>query len=644
MGELALKRIIYKGDKYHYSSRELKRGLQIVEAENGAGKTTFSSLVSYGLGMYVKQFDFKNNKENHIEIYNDTNNYVLLIITLNGVDYEVTRYFNPSNNNIIFVKGNGTESSFVLNRKAISKKDDLTFSDWILEQLGIKVCEIYQGTRKFKISFSDLFRLIHYDQDTSDQKIYKEHRNESNFISDSIAVRKVIFELLVGYQFSDYYALIGEYNHTERETNTLKTTLENYEEMAARMKYRVREINLEDAINEVAQLKTQIEKLDLFRRNLKQSEYNLVQFDSFIEKLRIKKFNRDNSITELESSIKATTIELNNLQKLRSDLVLEVTQIKKIILAHEELNIFSPNTCPSCLRNVQRRENHCICGHPIDESEYEKFFYSADEYLAILKSKQKSVETIEAAIKSCEEELKYSKEKLINLEIDRDKLKDKLLEVKDDIKNTSNDIELNTVNDRLLEVKNNLQISEQRLNIIKQYYEIKKEYTKGRGKLEKLDLKLKKMEKIASELIGKQKTEFEAIYSNLMKKADNQVNRVELDENYMPIINGGTYRQASSYVPRRFLYYLTLIKLSLESINVPFPKFLLIDTPENLGIDEENLIKCMSLIDEVANVNEGKSSTFQIILTTGRNKYPEKYNNFVIERLTEENKLLKNIR
>lgn len=92
--------------------------------------------------------------------------------------------------------------------------------------------------------------------------------------------------------------------------------------------------------------------------------------------------------------------------------------------------------------------------------------------------------------------------------------------------------------------------------------------------------------------------------------------------------------------------------MTIDTDNVPFPRFLLIDTPENLGIDEKNLISTLSLIDELF-IKEDKEQTkeekqlepnFQIILTTGIGKFPEKYSKNVVETLTDDNKLLKVIK
>lgn len=171
------------------------------------------------------------------------------------------------------------------------------------------------------------------------------------------------------------------------------------------------------------------------------------------------------------------------------------------------------------------------------------------------------------------------------------------------------------------------------------------------------------METSLKELMEVQIEKFDKIYTDLIKQADKDVIKAELDDNYMPVINDGVYRQASSYVTRRLVYYLTLIKMSIDTDNVPFPKFLLIDTPENLGIDEKNLISTLSLIDELfikeekeqgenteeikdeEQIEEEKQSepNFQIILTTGIGKFPEKYKEYVVETLTDDNKLLKKV-
>jgi hypothetical protein len=50
-----------------------------------------------------------------------------------------------------------------------------------------------------------------------------------------------------------------------------------------------------------------------------------------------------------------------------------------------------------------------------------------------------------------------------------------------------------------------------------------------------------------------------------------------------------------------------------------FPKFLLIDTPETAGIELEHLKNCISQLEKL----EDYGVDFQVIISTGLNKYPE---------------------
>ncbi|MED4016297.1 hypothetical protein [Sutcliffiella cohnii] len=638
MGKLRIKQVIYNGEKFHYSSPILNEGLQILEAENGAGKTTFSSLISYGLGMYIKQFDFSNKEDYHLEILSDKNNYVLLRVQINNNEFELTRYFSSKNSNLIFVKGEKDfEESFPLFRAGLSDKEESIFSDWLLRELGIEVCEIYQGTKKFKINFSDLYRLMHYDQETNPSKIFKEHRTSGNFISDSTAVRKVIFELLIGYKFSEYYALIGRYNQLERERGTHKSTLENYLEMVQRMGFTITDYDEGDIKVKIKDKTLQIEKLELYKSELKTRDYTIRKYDKYIKQLRDSLFECENYLTKLNRNKSFTNKELNDLFKLKEDIILEVTQIRKIILAHKELNLFSPNTCPCCLKEIKREENHCICGEKFEENQYEKFFYDSEEYLDILKSKQKSVDTIDAAIKSCEEEIADTERESEEFELKKLKLNQQLKEIGANEVKVSNDNEINDVNERILFEKKEIQESEHQLELVEQYTQLQNKYNKVDSKLKKIAFKLNNMEADVEKLMKEQTEDFSKYYFEFLKETDNNIKTAELDDNYMPVINGGVYRQASSKVPKRFLYYLTLLKMALVKEEVPFPKFLLIDTPENLGIDESNLKKCIELI---STITEEHKKNFQIILTTGIKKYPEVYDKYVVQTLTDENKLL----
>ncbi|MPN23948.1 hypothetical protein SDC9_171341 [bioreactor metagenome] len=105
---------------------------------------------------------------------------------------------------------------------------------------------------------------------------------------------------------------------------------------------------------------------------------------------------------------------------------------------------------------------------------------------------------------------------------------------------------------------------------------------------------------------------------------------------YLPHINDGEYREHSAKVPKRFLYYLSLLQLSLLS-DIPFPRLLLVDTPETAGIDPDSLVKMLRQISALENP---KGRAFQILFSTGVGKYPPEFAENVVLKLSKEARLL----
>ena len=85
------------------------------------------------------------------------------------------------------------------------------------------------------------------------------------------------------------------------------------------------------------------------------------------------------------------------------------------------------------------------------------------------------------------------------------------------------------------------------------------------------------------------------------------------------------------------MYFVTLLQMSLDDNDLPFPRFLLVDTPETAGIDLENLSRAISKLSEVLS---GASTAAQVILTTGDGKYPEKLQGLRHITLTDHQRLL----
>lgn len=201
-----------------------------MEGVNGHGKSTFMDLIYYGLGGRVPAFNKsdEDSSSKHNEIYNDENNYVEIEIEIE-IDlksYELTRYIG---NNSIFIVGEDEEVIETCVYRNQSDDDTMVFSDWILSKLHIEVFDIVQGTKSFKLNFSDLMRLIYHDQSTEVDKIYKEADN-SNFLSDSLEIRKAIFEVLLGRIYNDYYFTLGQYKLKLKEYEKIQAVMDSYDD------------------------------------------------------------------------------------------------------------------------------------------------------------------------------------------------------------------------------------------------------------------------------------------------------------------------------------------------------------------------------------------------------------------------------
>lgn len=636
MGYLKVHKLIYRGDNYYYESPELSDGINIIEGENGSGKSTFSNLLSYSLGNYVKEFDYnKKNDKVHKEIVGDTNNYVLTTIYIDNRMYTLKRIFRD---NKIFISDNDETEVLHINRSATVK---YIFSDWLLEKLKIPVIEYYQGSKNFKLNFSDLFRLMYYDQKTEPEKIYKDARISGNFISDSEFIRKVIFQILMGHEFSEYYKKIGELNEKKREKESLSGKAVGFSEIAKEFGYKdLTEVNINHLHDLMHTKKLQSDRLEVYENELLSKRKHSINLIDTGKRYKNELLNIELDIEKNNHMINRLYREMKNIRILKKSVMLEVTQLQKIIITHEELNLFSPNTCPYCQNEVHRKEGHCICGHEINESEYEKFFYTTNEYLAILKSKNKSLETLDLALESCNEEL-LKLQNIVEKSMEKKKDLKKLIDlsIEDSIEETN----MAAIND-LQKKKYDIKVE---INNIEQYAAVKTKYEKLINQINLIDNYISKsqsvikhLERSANKEMDIQVQNFSEIYNDFLVDIKDDINKAQINsENYMPKINDGEYREASIDVTVKLMYFVTLLKIAIENINVPYPRFLLIDTPESKGIDPKNLNQALSKFLELEKIEGTK---FQVILTSGKDKYPKVMQKYKKGRsLTTDQKLLK---
>lgn len=636
MGRLAIRRVVYSGDKYSFESPYLNDGIVIMEGVNGHGKSTFMNLIYYGLGGRVQAFNKNddNDSKKHNEIFYDTNNYVELLIEIDDEKYELTRYIGD---NLIFVVGEDEEVRETCVLRNQSDEHTMVFSDWILGKLNINVFDIVQGTRSFKLNFTDLLRLVYHDQETEVDKVYKEADN-SNFLSDSLEIRKAIFEILLGKTYNDYYSTLGQYKLTMKELEKAQAVMDSYDEFLGE----VLDYDLANVVHinsMISEKQEMIEKVQIEREIASREQGNSDEIWQLIGQQKKELMLNQHKLEEWESAKNLTTQSIDKILYLIDESEKELSEIEKIRLVNKKLKLFTPNTCPYCLREVEREKGKCICGNDIEEEQYEKFFYTDEEYLDILKVKKKSIQSLEQLLERKSQRLKIIIGHIEKAEQSIEKIRLYIDELTKDIATNYNSAYIRQLDERERELNGIILELKQAKDLAKKRETLASQVIQLRNKVEGLKIRVDSFLNAARKDMLNKKKDFDEVYFSLMKRADEHCYSAYIGEDYMPHINLGAYRERSAAVPKMLMYFLTMLIESLKN-EANFPQFLMIDTPNKEGIDKENLIKNIGLLAEADKYTEEMKTQYQIILTTGIDTYPEEFKNNVFYKLEGENYLL----
>ena len=636
MGRLAVRRVIYSGEKYSFESPYLGDGIVIMEGINGHGKSTFMNLIYYGLGGRVQEFSKNDSKADkiHNEIYNDKNNYIELLIEIDDETYELTRYIGD---NLIFIVCNGDKVIETCVLRNQSDENTIVFSDWLLEKLDIEVFDIVQGARSFKINFTDLMRLIYHDQETEVDRVYKDADN-SNFMSDSLEIRKAIFEILLGKTYNDYYYTLGQYKLKLKEFEKSQAIMDSYDEFLGE----VLDYDLSNVIHINALIlenQEMLEKVQLERETALSDQSNSDDVWQLINQQKAILQSKQDEQTQWNTSKLLTNQSIDKILYLIEEAEKEFEEIETIRLINKKIKLFTPNTCPYCLREVERKEGKCICGHDIAEEQYEKFFYTDEEYLDILKVKKKSILSLNHLLERKNERMKVILSHINTINKVLEKTQKYIGELTKDIASSYNSAYVRQLDERERELNGKISELQQAEELAQKRTSLVSRVTTLRGQVETLKIKVDSLLNNAREDMLNKRNDFDEIYLGLMERADEHCYSAYIGEDYMPHINLNSYRERSAAVPRRLMYFLTLLIESLK-FDANFPQFLMIDTPNKEGIDKENLIKDIGLLAEANTYSAKNKKHYQIILTTGIDTYPEDFKKYIFYKLDGEKYLL----
>lgn len=480
-------------------------------------------------------------------------------------------------------------------------------------------------------------RLIYHDQKTEIDKIYKKPENE-NFVSDSLEIRRAIFEVLIGEVYTDYYSTLGKYKLKNREFDEQNAILKSYNNFLNEITSEEIE-NVESLQEKIAKMKDTLSRIEIERELVRTEKCDSNKILEEVDRQRNKLVNKENEKMNFLKIEKTIQESIDKILFLIDKADKEIKEIENIRFVNKKLALFSPNTCPYCLREVERECGKCICGNKIDEEEYEKFFYSEEEYFEILKVKKKSKKSLKMLLEKKNNRLADVKNNINLVNILINNIKKYINDLLKDFGSDYNSAYIYRIDNRIKEINTDISKLEEIMELAKKKQKIIKSISSIRAELGKLKVSVNtKLSKAQQDMLEK-RDEFNDIYFELMKKTDKYCYDAYIGEDYMPYTNNNSYRARSSLVTKRLMYFLTLLILSVEySIN--YPRFLMIDTPNKEGIDRENLINVLDQLRKVDEYKENSKIKYQIILTTGIGIYPEELKKYVFLTLENDNKLL----
>jgi hypothetical protein len=624
MGSLIIKQVVYSGDRYFYESPELDKGINIIVGDNESGKSTFTYFIEFAFGGKIKPFSADDNGGKYREIVADRNNYILVRFLIDGKEYSIKRFIDGKE---IFVQDGESTVSYPISRKVAP----FIFSDWLLQKLGITVFQINLGATHWYFNFTDLFRLLNYDQNTEPRKIFKAPVAE-NFVAESVVVRKSIFEILLGMSSADYFEALDKLKIATRAKDDAKSLWDYFLQRSTAQLYDT--ASLEEKKKEQEE---QLEKL-LSSRDEYLSENTTVVDNKTAELATVQTNLIDAELAASLNRSKLSSLhgETIRVQALHNGLAQEISQIEKIIFTHDKLDLFSMELCPFCMNKPTSKAGHCICGSKFKDEDYEKFVYDSSEYKDILSHKQSSLKAITLAREGYEEEIIALRHSVENNESLIKQYREQLTKIIETAQFAGNNTIVDALNNKIIEVKDDLHLLNNSLRDSEEEKRLKTIYDTKKGEYDRANSVFFAKKKAFEENNLATVEKFNKVFAKLMSLSTYHSDNAEIDEDYMPRVEN--YRAKSSEVPKRLMYYFTILSLSLSLKSVKHPRFLLIDTPEDSGIDLDHLKTNLELLDtaiSIAKDDVGELPDYQVILTTGVGKYPDSYEPFIKDRFSK---------
>lgn len=594
----------------------------IILGENSTGKSTLINLIIYVLGSRVDNFieEIREGQLKQVE---------LDIECKSGNSFRLIRALPQSD--IITVTPINEEGELMEEEVELLTLPE--FSDFLLKEEGYSIKNIAYGNNQHaSIRLYFLLRAVLVDQNTSAASVLSSiGGSNSGYINNQKLIKKAIIEELLG----------TENNLVQKKRFELQQRIKERKELNSKYKS-VKEIiekqleENEDLERDQDTINKRIEGLDKEKQIITQAQAeNLLKLKNLIadeERNQLIKYKEQRN--KILTSIRKVHLELLDIDKVTNKLTDEVKELKRKIAARQFITQIPVDKCPACLSplTIHTEENCPLCHGEIDNSELEN----------TLRYKKMLEESI-AESNVLKEEIENELDTLQRQRDDIDKFINKYEEAQiQELKEKQGPIEeiINSIKQRYQEIIQQNELLKNFYKTLEFEEELKEEKKELDTEVKELREELTEMEQSKSITELDKISEWERIFKETLEEVFGDVNTIELDENYLPLVNKketSKLSSASLKVATRLSYILSLFMLNNEeSISINHLNLVMFDSPRDKDLDQDKYKKFLEIINEIDNG--------QIILTGSieDSSYAEVFDESVIDlRLYENDKLLK---
>jgi len=603
---------VIKGRKIIYNEK-FHEGVNIIRGDNGHGKSTIINLLVHGLGGEGVNF-------NSTSLQCD---YTLVELTINDITLTLKREISKDTMRPIAIYWGDYETAIkpdsniweLYPYRGTDKK--ISFSQVLFKSLGFPEVKTELSS---KVTMHQLLRLICKDQMAPVHRIF---RSES---FDSGNVREEIGGLLCGYNDDDLYIIKSKIRELEDEkkettkkieyvrsvfqeaedvpdiqkiTKRINKAKDEREVLCQKLDEQQKNINAEGNTNE------KLEQYKKIQKSLKKVNLEIKNIDATINNLNFEIQDSDDFIVYLENNLKS----IENSVAVQK--VLGPIDIMVCPACFNPIGTSSKEVCPLCKSetNASSRDTNTL-------KLKQQLNYQIKESKELQKDRNEQLETKQTLLSKLRNE-----QKGLQLELDRS-----LSPV------TSQNSTVETLNRNIGSLEKEIETLGNRIllaqnieNLINRKADITEELSVLQERVKNIESNIKAKQKEAYSIISQE------ILSLIEKDTYPDGKPYELDfgatkdvkfsfdlDNICLVVNNGETHDvfaASSHVVLKNAFHFSMLLASCIKQYFRYPRFLIIDSIEDKGMQEE---RSRNLQKYIVERSEKLNVKYQIIFTTAK--------------------------